>query len=367
MKIAIIGTRGIPNNYGGFEQFAEYLSVGLINKGHEVSVYNSHNHSYKQCTWNGVNIVHCYDPEYLIGTMGQFIYDFNCILNSRKHDFEIILQLGYTSSSIWNVLFKKQSILVTNMDGLEWKRSKFSKFVQRFLKYAESLAVKYSDYFISDSIGIQEYLEKEYSIKSTYIPYGADIILNPNPSVLEEFNLTEYNYDIVIARMEPENNIESILEGYMNSNQERELVVIGDLKTFFGKSIAWKYRCDKIKFLGFISGIEKLNSLRYFSNIYFHGHSVGGTNPSLLEAMSSRALICASDNIFNKSILEENGYYFNSSGEIAEFINLIRKDKKEESKLNRNTNKIKTIYSWKKTVNDYHEFFNAISLLNDNL
>ena len=150
----------------------------------------------------------------------------------------------------------------------------------------------------------------------------------------------------------------------MNSNQERELVVIGNLETIFGKYIAGKYRCDKIKFLGFVSGIEKLNSLRYFSNLYFHGHSVGGTNPSLLEAMSSRALICASDNIFNKSILEENGYYFNSSCDISGFINLIRKDEKEEAKLKSNTNKIKTIYSWKKIVNDYHEFFNAISLLN---
>jgi len=361
MKIAILGTRGIPNNYGGFEQFSEYLSVGLVKLGHEVFVYNSHNHPYKECVWNGVNLIHCYDPEYLIGTIGQFIYDLNCIRNTRKDDFDIILQLGYTSSSIWNFLFKKKPILVTNMDGLEWKRSKFSIRVQRFLKYAESLAVKYSDYFISDSLGIQEYLEKEYNLKSTYIPYGAEIMLNPNLNVLEEFNLAEYNYDIVIARMEPENSIELILEGYMNSNKERDLVVIGSLKTIFGESIAEKYRCDKIKFLGFVSGIEKLNSLRYFSNLYFHGHTVGGTNPSLLEAMSSGALICASDNIFNKSILEENGYYFNSSWDIAEFINLITKDKKEEGKIKNNINKIKTIYSWKRIVNDYHEFFNTIS------
>ena len=112
MKIAIIGTRGIPNNYGGFEQFAEYLSIGLVNKGHEVFVYNSHNHPYKKDVWNDVNIIHCYDPEYLIGTPGQFIYDLNCIVNCRKYDVDIILQLGYTSSSIWNRLMLKKSILV---------------------------------------------------------------------------------------------------------------------------------------------------------------------------------------------------------------------------------------------------------------
>jgi hypothetical protein len=367
MKIAIIGTRGIPNNYGGFEQFAEYLSVGLVQKGYEVFVYNSHNHPYTDGSWNGVNIIHCYDPEYLIGTTGQFIYDYYCILNSRKHKFDIILQLGYTSSSIWNFLFEKGSVLVTNMDGLEWKRSKFSRYVKSFLKYAEKLAVKRSDYFIADSIGIQDYLEKEYSIKSTYIPYGADIIINPNLNILEEFNLTEYNYDIVIARMEPENNIELIIDGYMNSNQDRELVIVGNLETSFGEYIFNKYKCDNIKFLGFISRIEKLNSLRYFSNIYFHGHSVGGTNPSLLEAMSSTALICAFDNIFNKSILEENGYYFNSSKDISKLINRIIKNEEEDSKLMHNTNKIKTIYSWDKIVNDYHEFFKNIAIKNDNL
>ena len=129
MKIAILGTRGIPNNYGGFEQFAEYLSVGLVDKGHNVFVYNSHNHIFKESIYKGVNIIHCFDPEYLIGTSGQFLYDLNCIINCRKSNFDIILQLGYTSSSIWNGIMPKNSSLVTNMDGIEWKRSKFSNKV----------------------------------------------------------------------------------------------------------------------------------------------------------------------------------------------------------------------------------------------
>ena len=125
MKIAILGTRGMPNNYGGFEQFAEYLSVGLVNNGHEVFVYNSHNHPYKKNIWNGVNIIHCYDPEYLIGTPGQFIYDLNCIVNCRKYNFDIILQFGCTSSSFWSRIMPHKSILVANMNGIEWKQSKF--------------------------------------------------------------------------------------------------------------------------------------------------------------------------------------------------------------------------------------------------
>jgi len=359
MKIAIIGTRGIPNNYGGFEQFAEYLSVGLVDKGHQVVVYNSHNHSYKADNWKGVNIVHCFDPEYFIGTSGQFIYDLNCIINSRKHDFDIILQLGYTSSSIWNRIIPKKSILVTNMDGIEWRRSKFSKKVQKFLKYAEGLTIKYSDYFIADSIGIQQYLKKEHKVESTYIPYGAELMSDPDSDILKEYNLKKYNYDIVIARMEPENNIEMIIEGYLDSKKERELVIIGNLKTKFGKYISEKYNDNRIKYLGFVSGLEKLNALRNFSNLYFHGHSVGGTNPSLLEAMASNALICAHDNIFNQSILNNDAYYFTNSEQISDLINNNMKCV-EHQIIQNNQEKIKNLYSWNKIVDDYNLFFKNI-------
>ena len=102
MKIGIAGTRGIPNAYGGFEQFAEYLGKGLTEKGHEVWVYNSSDHPYQGAEWNGVHIIHCKDPESSIGTAGQFLYDFFCIMDARKRDFDILLQLGYTSNSIWH-------------------------------------------------------------------------------------------------------------------------------------------------------------------------------------------------------------------------------------------------------------------------
>ena len=164
MKVAILGTRGIPNFYGGFEQFTEYLSEAFVKKGHDIYVYNSHNHPYQKNEWKGVRLIHCKDPESKIRTIGQFIYHLNCILDSRKRNFNIILQLGYTSSSIWNWLFPKDSLIITNMDGLEWKRSKYSTLVQIFLRFAERLAVKYSNYLISDSIGIQSYLKNKYSV-----------------------------------------------------------------------------------------------------------------------------------------------------------------------------------------------------------
>src|SRR4051812_288166 len=148
MRIGIIGTRGIPNNYGGFEQVTEHLSAGLLAKGHEVSVYNSHNHPYQENHWNGVEIIHCFDAEYMIGTAGQFIYDLNCIVDARKRNFDVLLFMGYTSSSIWHRFFPRNTVIVSNMDGLEWRRSKYSRPVKRFLKYAEKLAVLQSDFMI---------------------------------------------------------------------------------------------------------------------------------------------------------------------------------------------------------------------------
>ena len=360
LSIGIIGTRGIPNHYGGFEQVAEYLSVGLVSKGHKVVVYNSHNHPYQENKWNGVDIIHCYDPEYLIGTSGQFFYDLNSIFNSRKQDFDIILQLGYTSSTIWHRFMPTKPILITNMDGIEWKRSKYSNIVQRFLKYAEGLAVKHSDYFIADSIGMKKYLNDTYKIEATYIPYGAEPMKESNLQDIQEYGLKEHNYDIIIARMESENNIEMILEGFFKSRKERDLVIVGDLNTTFGKYVSEKYNSSCIKYVGFIADFGKLNSLRDFSNLYFHGHSVGGTNPSLLEAMASNSLICAHDNIFNKSILGDDAFYFQNSQDVSELIDNEVKNQHKDI-LNINQEKTRNLYSWKKIVNDYHSFFQKIS------
>ena len=194
MKIAILGTRGIPNYYGGFEQFAEFFSVYLAEKGHDVFCYNSHNHKYQESTFKGVNIIHKNDPEHKMGTVGQFIYDYNCIMDSRKRDFDIILQLGYTSNSIWWFLLPKKPIIITNMDGIEWKRSKYSKPVQQFLRFAERLAAKSSDHLISDSLGIQSFLEKRYNKKSCLKPWPSSEPKRFAPFTLKPSNASSYSF-----------------------------------------------------------------------------------------------------------------------------------------------------------------------------
>lgn len=357
-NIAILGTRGIPNHYGGFEQFAEYLSNGLTKKGHAITVYNSHNHPFQSNKWNNITIVHRFDPEYLLGAFGQFIYDFNCIWDARKKNFDIILQLGYTSSSVWSFLFPKKPVIITNMDGLEWKRTKYSKWVKKFLKYAEKIAVKTSDYLIADSPGIQSYLKHKYQADSFFIPYAAIPFMGTDAAYLNKFQVRPYEYDILIARMEPENNIEVILGGAMEAKTNRQFLVIGNYKTAYGRYLKTKFeKYSSIQFLGAVYDIVLLNNLRYFSNLYFHGHSVGGTNPSLLEAMASGALICAHQNIFNESVLGADAYYFTTVSDVKNILRLVYKNEKERDKINNNNDKIIQIYNWENIISQYEKLF----------
>lgn len=359
MKIGIIGSRGIPNHHGGFEQFAEYFSVYLAKQGIDVVVYNSSLHPYKKSAYKGVNIITCKDPEDKLGTAGQFIYDLNCIMDARKRNFDIILQLGYTSNSIWHRLLPKKTIIVTNMDGLEWKRSKYGFLIKKFLKYAEKLAALNSDYLIADSVGIQQHLKQTYNKDSVFIAYGAHIFMHPEKDILARYNLKPNEYNVVLARIEPENNIDIIIEGVLD--YKWPTIIIGDIeKTKFGNQLKKKYQHSKnIKFLGAIYDTKALNNLRYYSKIYFHGHSVGGTNPSLLEAMASNAFIIANDNIFNKAILKDNALYFKNSDDIKNHLKKFENiDCEFFTKQNKYT--IEKNYSWDEINLSYLNYFKKI-------
>jgi len=358
LRIGILGTRGIPNHYGGFEQFAEYLSTGLANRGHQVIVYNSHNHPYQEKTWNNVQIVHCYDPEQTLGTMGQFLYDFNCIRDTRKRNLDVLLMLGFTSSSAWGWLYPKKTAVIFNMDGLEWKRTKYSSPVRKFLRFAEELAVKFGDFYVSDSTLIQNFLLKKYNIQSEYIPYGAEVFLNEDDFYLNEYDVTRYSYYLIMARMEPENNIETILEGFTLSNSKKIILVIGNTTNKFGQYLLSKFRNDnRIRFIGPIfDDDQKLHTLKTFCHLYFHGHSVGGTNPSLLEAMASRALIAAHNNPFNKNILNENAFYFETPLDVQQIIENTDRGDAEMSMIQTNLNKIKKDFCWGEIICKYESF-----------
>nr|WP_315224221.1 DUF1972 domain-containing protein [uncultured Flavobacterium sp.] len=357
MKIAILGTRGIPNNYGGFEQFAEIFAVYLAQKKHDIYVYSAHDHIFQEKTFKSVNIIHKYNPEHKMGTVGQFFYDLNSILDSRNRKFDIILQLGYTSNSIWSFLLPKKAIIITNMDGLEWKRSKYSKKTQKFLQFAEKKAVKSSHFLIADSLGIQKYLKEKYNKEAAYIAYGAAPFLNPREDLLLQYNVKNNNYNLLIARFEPENNIEIILEGVAAAQDHKQILVIGNNDNAFGYYLKKKFGDNqKIRFLGGVYNKEHLDNLRYFSSIYFHGHSVGGTNPSLLEAMAAKALIVAHNNEFNYAILKDNAFYFSNAIEVKQLTETVNKDNHKQIVQN-NFDTIIQEFNWNKINESYLRLF----------
>lgn len=368
MKIAFISTRGIPNNYGGFEQFAEYISVGLVRRGHEVVVYSPHFHPYREPDYKGVRIKHIYSPEKWMGSsVGSFFYDFLSLRDAlKKEKFDIIYEAGYTSivpAYIWfNVKHIKYPLFTTNMDGLEYKRTKFNRWVQKFVFWEERMAVKHSHFLIADNMGIHDYYKEKYGKESKFLAYGADIHEDYDEDVLKEFGLEADGYFIVVARLEPENNLFMAIEGYLASGQygKRPLVIVGKTNTPYGKHLVERYGDDRnIRFVGGIYDFRKLNSIRHYSYAYFHGHSVGGTNPSLLEAMASGCFILAHDNIFNRAVLGENALYYGSTDAAMEMLDGIDQAvsayKKEYT--GRNLEVIRRDYSWEKLVDEHEEYF----------
>lgn len=371
MKIAFISTRGIPNNYGGFEQFAEYISVGLVERGHEVVVYSPHFHPYKENSYKGVRIKYIYSPETWMGSsVGSFFYDFASLKDALKNeDFDIIYEAGYTSivpAYIWfNVKNIKYPIFTTNMDGLEYKRTKFNKWVQKFVFWEERMTVKHSHYLIADNMGIQDYYKEKYGKESKFLAYGADIHDNYNIEYLKEYNLIPNEYFLLIARLEPENNISMAIEGYLASkeNGKRPLIIVGKTNTPHGKELVSQYGNEKsIRFVGGIYDFDKINSIRHFSFAYFHGHSVGGTNPSLLEAMASDCFILANDNIFNKAVLGNNAIYYQSSSNVTDLLNQIDilAEKYKDEFIKNNLDVIRNEYSWERLVDEHEKYFQSL-------
>tara|TARA_X000000950_G_scaffold60125_1_gene73031 strand:+ start:4117 stop:5211 length:1095 start_codon:yes stop_codon:yes gene_type:complete len=364
MKLAILGTRGIPNNYGGFEQCAEVLAAGLQKKGYEVTVYNPSFHSYNKRVFDGVTIKKIYSPNKLIGnSASNFVFDYLCFKDAVKSDYDIILELGLITSSP-SIIFVRHrgKIIVTNIDGIEWRRKKWNFIIRFITRNMEKLGVRFSDYLIADNLGIVDYLKKTYDISAKYIAYGADILDTPDSKILNDYNLKAGKFILCVGRIEPENNYEMIFKSYVKAKLNIPLILIGNHLTKFGDYLKDKFKNENIYFFGTIYDKKILDNLRYYSKLYIHGHSVGGTNPSLIEAMSASALVLIHRNKFNLSVLTNNELAFSNSDELKELLldsKIISEKKKHVSK---NLKIIKEKFSWEKIIDDYETFF--LSILN---
>ncbi|MBL7848582.1 MAG: DUF1972 domain-containing protein [Cyclobacteriaceae bacterium] len=367
MKIAILGTKGIPNNYGGYEQFAEYLSQRLVKRGHEVTVYNPSFHPFTDEEFKGVRIIRAYSPEKLIGGSANFIYDFLCLRDALKRDFDIIYEAGYHSVApayrLLGIRNRTKPIIITNMDGLEYNRSKWSSATQQLIRVLERIAVKDSPFMISDNLGIQEYYRTRFGRDSYFLPYGADPIDNFDESHLSKYGVIRHKYMILVARFEQENNIEMALDGFLAAECPSPFVVVGNHQTAYGNLLKRKYQDDRIRFVGGVYDKPVLDALRHYSAAYFHGHSVGGTNPSLLEAMACRTFIFAHDNPFNRHVLFDSAFYFNSASQVQDL--LMRLDELREANAvkfaNENDVRIRSTYNWDTIVSQHETLFEQLS------
>lgn len=358
LNIGILGTRGIPNRYGGFETCAEQIGQRLVSMGHKVSVYCPGDHPLKDKQWNGIDRIIKKNPEALLGSFGQFIYDFFCNRDSRKRNFDIVLHLGYTSDSVWNRFWTSKSRHIVNMDGMEWKREKYHPLVRRFLKKAEGMAVKRASCLIADNEAIGAYLREKYKHKVHMIPYGAIVPPKADERLLSK-GLEAGGYDLMVARMEPENNIETAIKAKLMLNDNLPLLIIGNLNKYKLKLQRQFATPKRIIFHEPVYDFKVLSSIRQLSRYYIHGHSAGGTNPSLLEAMASECNIIAHHNPYNQAVLKDRAFYFSSSEELAEQLskhpsNNFVSWKKE------NMNMVMNKYNWDIVSKDYEEIFRNV-------
>lgn len=362
MKIAILGSRGIPNTYGGFEQAAEKISQYLVEKGHDITVYNPSDHLYKEKSFNGVTIKRTFSNEKIFRFLNVFIFDYLSLKDAVKGDYDIILELGYHPAAFFYHLTKKcKSKIFTHMAGMEWQRSKWNKPTQKFIKYLEKVGVRKSDGIIADNLGISDYLKNEYNnVDSYFLTYGAELFDKPDQNDLNQYGVKQNEYFMLLARFQKDNNIEMALDGYVLSGAQEPFLVVGGHENKFGSYLKNKFKDNtNIKFLGGVYDYNVLCSLRWYAKIYFHVHAVGGTNPSLLEAMASNAYIIAFNNPYNKNVLGEQSVYFDNEKDVSSIIKNHSDEKREEFiKINRR--KIIDTYNWETVSEEYLQAFDKL-------
>lgn len=380
-NIFIIGSKGIPAKYGGFETFVDKL----------VSYKKEDNIKYhvscladneKEFDYNGAR---CFNVNVKdIGSAKAVVYDIKALKmcekyikkNNLKNSIIYILacRIG-PFLAFYKKRFEKEKIKIyLNPDGHEWKRSKWNKYIKAYWKYSERLMVKHSDLLVCDSIGIESYIKNKYdkyTPKTMFIAYGADnkeSILSDDDKKLNEwyykFNLKKNNYYLIVGRFVPENNYETMIGEFIKSHSKKDLVIVTNVtkNKFYEKLLrTTNFSMDKrIKFVGTVYNQELLKKIRENAYAYIHGHEVGGTNPSLLEALASTNMNILLDVNFNKEVGEDAALYFNKScNNLSLLINKIdnMNDFQIKNFSNKAKNRIRMYYSWDRIVSFYEVLF----------
>ena len=316
-KLAILGTVGVPANYGGFETLAENLV-----KYHDASslpdtitVYCS-SRSYPSKVRSFLSAQLKYVPLNANGVQ-SIPYDIVSLMSAVWNRSDVILLLGVSGAiALPLVRLFSSTRIITNIDGIEWRREKWQGFSKRFLRFSEKMAVRFSHEVISDNGAIAEYVKQTYGVDSHVIAYGGDHAKAVNAVAVDEYALPE-NYAFSVCRIEPENNVHMVVEAFSRL-KSHALVMAGNWNNSeYGRSLREKYAtCSNIFLLEPIYELGKLKTLRSRARFYIHGHSAGGTNPSLVEAMHFGKPVLAFDCNFNRCTLEDKAFFFRNSEEL---------------------------------------------------
>lgn len=321
-KIAIIGTAGLPARYGGFETLAHHL-VQKLNDRFKLTVYCSNTYYSKEervAEWNKARLV--YLPFNANGAQ-SIIYDIISIIHALFFADALIV-LGVSGGILipFVKLFTRKKIIV-NIDGLEWRRQKWSSPIKRFLKFSEYLAVKYSDADITDNAAIQKYTAINYKTLSHLIEYGADHVINARleRKDYKQFPFLSNPYAFKVCRIEPENNVHVILNAF-SQELNKTIVLVGNWSASdYGIELREKFdKYPNIYMLDPIYDQLQLDKLRSNCHVYLHGHSAGGTNPSLVEAMYLGLPIIAFDVSYNRATTEDQAIFFSNEDQLLKHI-----------------------------------------------
>ena len=358
-KIGIAGTRGIPAVYGGFETFAEELSIRLAKNNYKVTVYCDKG-TYLQRDFHGVKL--SFMP--LRKSSNQVLYFFLSLYRGLKENDILIVTSTGASYFYWiNFFFKK--IIITNSDGIESLRAKWSFFTKLYLYHSQYFASKWSDIIVTDSKGIENYWVLNYpkSVRLMTIEYGAPIVNNivSAEEKVKSLGLKSNDYYLVVARLEPENNIKMMVSGFLKSGSQKKMVIIGSISNEYYNKVLKKLQSERVIFLDAIYEKELLQAARLHAFAYLHGHSVGGTNPSLLEAMGCGNICICHDNIFNREVTNLKQLYFANDQELSVIINKIETLSSlqlQEYQGNARA-RVQNYYSWDRIAEDYVRLFQS--------
>jgi len=322
MRIAMIGTRGVPAAYGGFETAVEEIGRRLVDRGHDVTVYCRRADQPVPPKYLGMKLVEL--PSLRHKVLETLSHTGLSVLHATLHRPADVAFVFNAANAPFVPLLRLRGIpTVVHVDGLEWKRDKWGGAGRRYYRWAEEASVREADALIADAQGIVDYYRDEFSIPTELISYGTRILHDTPTDRLSELGLRPGGYHLVVARFEPENHVDVIVEGYSSSGARLPLVVVGsapyaaDHTTRISDLAAADPR---IRMLGSVWDQEQLDQLYAHANTYLHGHSVGGTNPSLLRAMGAGTNVIAWDVVFNREVLGTNGAFFSEAGALSTLI-----------------------------------------------